>query len=488
MIKITKFIFYFALIMCAFSASASYQEAVRPVYDLARPTYVSAKKLETSFTDSKSASQIQINPEALELALRNDGLIHIDHGEGIYISIDKAAPGSPGSLVYTGSLYNKEQKKSEGEALISMYNEVLYGLIRTPHSNIQIISVGDNEKESLYVVREMAEKAVPISALSTAHESSSMIQKPAETLSPLYDYSDGSYKESTLNALANCCTIDVLVLYTAYARLNNGGDNGTQAWINATVTDLNNKISDIGLSNHTFSIKAVLPAEYPNLPSTYFENTTHNGDNACDSKACDSIVADQYWLATDPFVAALRESYDADLVVLITAADRKHPSDFAHGYAGLAEQLHGKADCYADGFPPNGRFCGEFVTIRDAYALSNLTFHHEVGHALGLLHRDGVVSFGWATNGVEVLSQGSFLQPFTIMEVGPIGGQLCTWTPIGQFGQASTSCHVRLPFFADYTKYRWMNYSGLIAPRTFGPSHQVKTKIEKGFSWLSGQR
>jgi hypothetical protein len=153
-------------------------------------------------------------------------------------------------------------------------------------------------------------------------------------------------------------------------------------------------------------------------------------------------------------------------------------------------------DCYYvrkyPGDDSDGRDCGEFVTVRDSFALSNLTFHHEVGHALGLVHRatdltsDGVRSFGFynALNYTEQISNGNDKKPFTIMQVNTLSSSICMWS----WFTSSSTCEVRLPFYADQFQTRVMYYSAFPVPRNFSPTKHVEPLLINGMSWLQGRR
>jgi hypothetical protein len=297
--------------------------------------------------------------------------------------------------------------------------------------------------------------------------------------------------------MSGCCITDLLVLFTPSVRWNKGGTTATINWINTIVADYNQKLAELGLGSSSMSLKAAKETGWPTFSMPYHENNTNNIGTACvlntfgsnSFTICDSLVADQFWVSTNSTVANLRNQYSADLVVLITANNQKHPSDFAHGFAGLKNdyelpQEHGTIgannDCYGT------RDCGEFVTVRDSFALSNLTFHHEVGHALGLIHTDGVRSFGFynSSNYTEQMSNGDHKKPFTIMQVNTASSPICLWS----WYTSSAGCEVRLPFYADQFQSRIMYYSAFPVPRNFSPTKHAEPLLMNGMTWLQGRR
>lgn len=394
--------------------------------------------------------------------------------EPFLIRFDRTQSGSPGVITYVGSLFNDSFEKLDGSILLTIGGGTAFGLIKSPQSTY-LISPSPEHTDDSYVLRKMKPSAAP--GITDFPE-----------LNP-QDFNDAeldltaSMDETPVPMAVSCCTTDVLVMYTPTVRGNLGGTSATVNWINTIIADFNQKLAELGLSTNSLALSAALETSWPTIPTTYHENTTHNGANACYAGYCDSLVADQYWLATNASIAGLRNQYSADLVVLITADSRKHVSDFAHGFADFknpsyAPLLHGGA-CGG-----TGRRCGEFITVRDAYALSNLTFHHETGHAFGMAHNDGVTSFGYYSNGSEQLSNGSDLKPFTIMSVNSSNNSICLWSS----NTSSPSCQVRLPFFEDKYQFRNMYYSGAPTPRKFSPTKHAEDQIIPGMQWLGARR
>jgi hypothetical protein len=362
-----------------------------------------------------------VNGDFIDLQLFNKGYL---------ITIDQTQAESPGVMTYLGSVYTRNREKVSGNVLLTLGNGMVHGLITTADGIYQLVPSEGDQSET-YNLQKMRQIAA---------EGMTDFPDPAieKNQSDLFE----SIALSNINPPAvmssGCCTVGLLVLFTPYTRWNKGGTTATINWINTIVASYNQKLAEVGLNSYSLSLKAAKETSWPTFSTPYHENNTHNGATACFTVSgqsfCDSLIADQFWVSTNTTVANLRNQYAADLVVLITANSRKHPSDFAHGFAGLKNdgvfpQTHGTIgtnnDCYIVAGENGGRDCGEFVSVRDSFALSNLTFHHEVGHALGLRHPDGVLSFGFYSNGVEQQSFSNHIKPFTIMEALP---PICLWS------------------------------------------------------------
>ncbi len=405
---------------------------------------------------------------SLDIEVARDALVNgkpIDlplFDEDYLISIDKTYPGSDNVVTYSGLVYSDNEKQPVGDILLTYGGGLAYGLITTPSGVFQIIPNSEDRATdySLQKMRQIAAEGF------TDFE---------QDLDGLVDDIKADNEAETMARGASCCTVDVLVLFTHRVRSRHGGKTATRNWVNTIIASYNQKLAEVGLGGYSFRLKSAQQINYS-------ENTTHNGSNACVNGGCDSIAADQYWLATNNSVTNLRNQYSADLAVLITSNGRKHPSDFAHGFAGW-KSLHG-------GPCNNNENCGQFITVRDTFALSNLTFHHEAGHALGMRHTysntlsDGARTFGVNYNNSNGQSPNPILKtPFTIMQVND-SNQICLWSS----NSAASYCEVRLPFYADKYQYRTMYYVGFADPRKFDPAHHVEDNIMRGFSWLANRR
>jgi hypothetical protein len=386
-------------------------------------------------------------------------------------------------MTYLGSVYTRNKEKVAGDVLLTLGGGLVHGLITTPAGVYQLVPAKGNNSGAyrLQKMRQIAAGGITDFPEPNVVENQSVLRQ-----------SITSAENSTFAMSSTCCTVDLLVLYTPDARWNKGGTTAITNWINTIVASHNQKLAEVGLNSYSLSLKAAKETSWPTFSVPYHENSTHNGLHACltasGQQFCDSIIADQYWVSTNATVASLRNQYSSDLVVLITANSRKHPSDVVHGFAdlkndGVLPQTHGTIgannDCYTvNGF---GRDCGEFVTVRDSFALSNLTFHHEVGHAFGLKHDDGAITFGFYSNGSEQQASSNQMKPFTIMKAQP---PICLWSA----PWSSSSCHVRMPFYTDMFQFRIVYHSAFPTPRKFTPTLHAEPLIMNGMSWLHGQR
>src|SRR5690606_37226985 len=58
--------------------------------------------------------------------------------------------------------------------------------------------------------------------------------------------------------LSSNFTVDVLVLYTPSVRAGKGGTTPTNNWVNTIIADYNAKLTELGISSFTLSLKASL--------------------------------------------------------------------------------------------------------------------------------------------------------------------------------------------------------------------------------------
>jgi hypothetical protein len=440
---------------------------------------------------SKQASMDEVEKQTtilLDIEVAIDGLIKgkrialplFDKEYQIYI--DKTYPGSEDVVTYAGNVYLESQKESVGDILLTHGGGLVYGLISTEGNVFQILP-NSEDKATDYSLQKMKQIAA-----EGFTDFETKLDDYVEDIKIKSENELGLMPE--MARAASCCQVDVLVLFTHRVRSRHGGTTATRNWVNTIIASYNQKLAEVGLGGYSFRLKSAQQINYS-------ENITNNSQNACVpagfGEFCDSIIADQHWLITNGSVANLRNQYSADLMALITSNGRKHSSDKLHGVANWKQapesQLHGGACGNADR-------CGEFITVRDTFALSNLTFHHEAGHALGMRHiysnnistsnalSDGARTFGVNNNNPNGQTPNSTLKtPFTIMQVN-YSSPICLWSS----NSASSYCEVRLPFYADKYQYRSMYYTGFVDPRKFDPTHHVEDNIVRGFSWLANRR
>ncbi len=137
--------------------------------------------------------------------------------------------------------------------------------------------------------------------------------------------------------------LDFLVLYTERARVGAGGDEGIQSLIDYAVAENNLCYANSGIRARW------------NVVGREWVTYTDSGN----------VAADLLWLRDSPAVAALKQAYRADLVMLMVEYDR-------YGYAGIAT-----TDAQGHGYT---------VFLRPWVASGLYVVPHEVGHLLGAGH------------------------------------------------------------------------------------------------------
>lgn len=131
--------------------------------------------------------------------------------------------------------------------------------------------------------------------------------------------------------------IDVLAVYTPEARDDRGGTAGMQLWAQAAVDETNLAFSNSEMDAR-FRLVHAAEVDY------------HDTGNSS---------ADLSWVASNSTVAALRNTFGADLVGLFVA----------------------DLDACGRGYLP-----GSFQVTKNSCAVGNLTYAHEHGHNMGMAH------------------------------------------------------------------------------------------------------
>jgi hypothetical protein len=148
-------------------------------------------------------------------------------------------------------------------------------------------------------------------------------------------------------------TIDILIVYTAQSRINNGGVAGMNAVINAAVAKAN------------LAYRNSLVSMFIRVAHTAETSYTASGSLGTDlgrlQNASDGYMDDAY---------TLRTQYNADLVSLFVSTGDA---------AGIAYLLNPEAS-------GSGVYNWTFSAVIDVYADGNITFAHEVGHNMGCGH------------------------------------------------------------------------------------------------------
>ncbi len=150
--------------------------------------------------------------------------------------------------------------------------------------------------------------------------------------------------------------IDLMLVYSPYARDHFGGTSGVEAKAESLVFGLNTAFANSGI-RHRVRLVHTEEVSYP----------------------ADSTVAETLSRLTDPAdgylddIQGLRTRYQADLVAMI-AGNEDVFSDGAAGIASLSTAM----------FPYNSRFSAGFSVV-DAY-WADYAFAHEIGHNFGCMH------------------------------------------------------------------------------------------------------
>ena len=266
-------------------------------------------------------------PQALVLNLFDDVVL-----TGI---VEHVEPTSSGH-----SLWGRLDGVGLGTFTLVVNGRVVIGTVRMPDAVYTIRTAGDGT----YVISQIDESSLPplgepleppLSPLSPRDVPVSPRDAPAEADDVPSD--DGS-------------EIDVMVVYTPLAKHREGGRAAIEALIDLFVAETNQANTNSGV---THRIKLVFREEV---------DYTEDGDSSLDLRRL-RIGSDGYM----DDVHERRDMYGADLVhILVGRSD----------VCGLAHLNRGEspAEDAADGFGLTVDYCG------------GLTFAHELGHNMGLLH------------------------------------------------------------------------------------------------------
>lgn len=154
-------------------------------------------------------------------------------------------------------------------------------------------------------------------------------------------------------SICSAVTVDLLIVYTADAKNNNGGAAAVEAGIAAAVADLNNVVNPNSGVIHSFNLRHVQEITYNEAGSALTDLTSLRGTTDGNMDA----------------VHALRDAHGADLVGLIT-----HDGGGSCGIAYL--------NTNPTAYNPTVGFS---VTAYGCIG-ANRSFAHELGHNMGLRH------------------------------------------------------------------------------------------------------
>jgi len=231
------------------------------------------------------------------------------------------------SFVWVG----KVEGQPFGDVVLSVYDGTLSGSITSPDGAYRIRFDGRRQ-----VVEELADDAFPDDRCF--REALPGAVEPAADAAPAAD--DGSL-------------VDVLVAYTPAARVAAGGTSGMLSQVNLAVAETNTGYQNSGVVQRLRLAGAVEVAY------------TESGDIGID---LDRVTAPSDGIMDD--VATLRDTYQADVVSLITETP-------GSPYCGIAWLMAGNDPSFA----PNA-----FSVVERSCMTGYYSFGHEIGHNMGLNH------------------------------------------------------------------------------------------------------
>jgi peptidyl-Asp metalloendopeptidase len=291
---------------------------------------VSTKKLRSSVSSAAVAEQeIAINLENLEFERAQtlnfplfDGLTH----EATRRSSEGFTRFAPDEFSWRGKIAGAVN--GGGDVILTVKGKALAGLIYSPDAVYEIVP----QKDFKHVLIQIDQDKFPPCGVGSSSE-------------PKLRGNDGQ-PSMTMDA-DNGSQLDVLVVYTNLVRTALGGATQAEAFAQEAIAASNTAYlnSDI---NPRLRLVGTMEA------TNYSEN---------------DLSGALSWARTDPGVAAMRNSTNADLVVILAEND---PANC--GVASLMRNV-------STGFASNA-----FSATRRICAVGNLTFAHEIGHNQGCEH------------------------------------------------------------------------------------------------------
>jgi hypothetical protein len=239
----------------------------------------------------------------------------------------------------------------------SLHDGILFGDIRpSDGTQFQVVYLG----AGLYEIRELDPNAFPSCGVGPSEANFDDRREPSDpresSVSPETPMRSRveltTDPDATMSPLTDPSgTIDVLVVFTPAAKTAVGGDSAIRALINLAITETNQAYyrSQISTRVRLVAVREVAYRESSSF-STDLDRLTGRTDGFMDS------------------VHALRNSYGADLVSLITNND---------ALCGLAWQM----TSVSTAFRPWG-----FSVVNWSCATGNYTFAHELAHNQGSAH------------------------------------------------------------------------------------------------------
>lgn len=245
--------------------------------------------------------------------------------------LERVASNRSGSVTWSGRLAGIPHS----DVVLVAHDRILVGLVTSPQGVYEIRYLADQWHQVIQVDQNQYpndDTDLPLPASAQA-PSEPPLARPA-------GIDDGSWA-------------DLLVAYTPQARAAAGGNEAIQAVVELAVA-----ITNLALRNSQIDVQFQLVYSY--------ETSSNEAGNLLTDLTRLVNRTDGYY----DEVHAYRDTYHADYVTLLTAAD---PT-----YCGMG---------YLQSTPDNANFeSAAFNTVRQACAAGDLTLSHELGHNMGLRH------------------------------------------------------------------------------------------------------
>ena len=181
-----------------------------------------------------------------------------------YMTVTKVRPGSSGVQTYS-TVLNDREGGQVGTALLTHGAGLFYGLITTKDGIYQV-QPSSEQPESPHLLQKM--RQVSVKGITDFE-----FPDRQNEWDRLVEYDNGSMQQT----LSTNSTVDVLVLFTPTVRARKLGTTPTINWINAMISDYNEKLLELGVTSFTLSLKGALETKWPTFSVPYHENNTHNG-------------------------------------------------------------------------------------------------------------------------------------------------------------------------------------------------------------------
>jgi Metallo-peptidase family M12 len=290
--------------------------------------------------------------QLVDLPLFDDTVVH-----AVGVRTEAAGAG----YVWIGQLRGEPMS----QVILSVQGSTLVGNVLTEKGEIYEIRPAGN---GVHIVRQLDPTSFPDDDVNSG-PAAEVLAKPNPVAEPCGGTDTGE-------------SIDVLLAYTATARINNGGVEGIEALIYGAIAATNQSYLNSGITQRMRVV---------HLQEDAYAET----GNSCTDLTRLRNPSDGF-LDT---VATARDTYGADLVLLIvdgalTSTSRFTAAGARLDCAGTSTGVFGEAfnilNPNTTAFEPNA-----LAVIQASAATSNLTLAHEAGHLMGARHE----RLGDPTNG-----------------------------------------------------------------------------------------